>query len=106
MQRQLPRLRAAVWKLSRDRDRARRLELRTAIIWVYRNHSGSRDRVADRPPIPLGASQGIAVYPAGVEFPRLPILGLRAIADNDLILMVNGLRREATLRTARRWWPW
>jgi hypothetical protein len=45
------------------------------------------------------------MYPVGVEFPRLPILGLRALTDNDLILIVNGHRREATLRTAYRWWP-
>jgi hypothetical protein len=89
----------------RDRDRGHRLELLMATIWVYRNQPSSRERLSDRPPIPLGGTKGIAVYPPGVEFPRLPILGLRAIADNDLILTVNGPRREATLRTAFAWWP-
>jgi hypothetical protein len=90
----------------RDRDRGHRLELRVATIWLYLNQKRSRERLADRPPFPLGGTQGIAVYPGGVEFPRLPILGLRAIAENRLVLTVDGGAREATLRTARRWWPW
>lgn len=90
----------------RDRDRGQRLDLLAATIWVYRNAPGSRERLADQAPFPLGGTPGIAVYPAGVEFPRLPILGLRAIAENKVVLVVNGDRREATLRTARRWWPW
>jgi len=89
----------------RDRDRGRRLELRAATIWAFRNQPGSREQLADRPPVPLGGTPGIAIYPGGVEFPRLPILGLQAIVDNDLVLVVNGRRREATLRTAYRWWP-
>ncbi|HJZ55100.1 MAG TPA: hypothetical protein VKE74_09090 [Gemmataceae bacterium] len=51
----------------------------------------------------MSALHGIAVYP-GDEHPRLPILGLRAVAENKLLLNVSGSRREATLRTAVRWW--
>lgn len=87
------------------RDRGRRVILRAATIWIYANQPESRDRLADRPPFRLRVSEGVAVYPSGVEFPRLPVLGLRAIVENALILKVVGLRREATLRTARRWWP-
>src|SRR5687767_14750383 len=39
----------------RDRERGSRLELRTGIIWVYRNRPGSREHVADHEPFPLGA---------------------------------------------------
>ena len=41
----------------------------------------------------------------GGDFPRLPILGLRAIAENELILKIDGKKREATLRTPINWWP-
>jgi len=87
------------------RHLGRRILLHAANIWVHSNHPQSRDRLTDRPPFPLGASRGIAVYAQANEYPRLPILGLRAIADNKLILLVNGSRRVATLRTAVRWWP-
>ena len=77
--------------------------LRPANIWVQPNVPHHRDRLADRPPCPVAAPQGIAVYP-GAEFPGLPILGLRAVAENELVLKVDGPRREATLRTAVNWW--
>ena len=85
------------------RDRGQRVMLRPANIWVHANVPHHRDRLADRPPCLVAASQGVAVYP-GAEFPRLPILGLRAIAENELVLKVDGPRREATLRTVVRWW--
>ena len=50
------------------RERGQRLELRTANLWVHANESGSRDRLADRPPVLLRNWTGIAVYP-GNEFP-------------------------------------
>jgi hypothetical protein len=86
------------------RDRGQRVLLRMANIWVHANVPRHRDRLADRPPRLVAAPQGIAVYP-GAEFPRLPILGLRAVAENELGPQVNGPRREATLCTPFRWWP-
>jgi hypothetical protein len=85
------------------RERGQRIPLREANIWVHPNVRGVRDELADPPPHLVEAKRGIAVYPAG-DFPRLPILGLRAIAENRLILKVDGPRRQATLRTPT-WWP-
>jgi hypothetical protein len=85
------------------RERDQRIPLREANIWVHPNVRGVRDELADRPPHLVEAERGIAVYPAG-DFPRLPILGLRAIAENRLTLNVDGPRRQATLRTPT-WWP-
>jgi len=86
------------------RDRNRRVPLHAANIWVHPNTKGSRERLVGGKPILLEAVAGIAVYPGG-DFPRLPILGLRAIAENNLVLKVSGRRREANLRPAHRWWP-
>jgi hypothetical protein len=87
------------------RDREHRIGLRQATVWVHRNHHGSRERLTSDPPFALSAPTGVAVYPSALDFPRLPLLGLRAITGNRLVLVVNGHRREATLRTAYRWWP-
>jgi hypothetical protein len=85
------------------RDRDERILLREANVWLHPNRPERREpATSDAPPI-CGAS-GIAVYP-GDDFPRLPLLGLRAIAENNLTLTIDGRRRRATLRTARRWWP-
>src|SRR6266508_4014501 len=89
--------------VSAVRDRGQRLLLREANIWVHVNKSRERVRLIDRPPHVVTAPFGIAIYPEG-SFPRLPILGLRAIADNMLVLKVDGNRREATLRTPIKWW--
>jgi len=87
------------------REQGRRVRLHAADLWVRRNLQGFRDRLTGDAPHRVSAPIGIAIYPAALNFPRLPILGLRAIADNDLVLVVNGHRRQATLRTAYRWWP-
>jgi hypothetical protein len=86
------------------RERGQRILLRAANIWVHPNMRGIRDQLADRPPHLLEAKRGIAVYPPG-EFPRLPILGLRAIAENNLILKIDGRKRTATLRKPPWYWP-
>ena len=90
--------------LTAVRDRGQKLFLREANIWIHPNKPGQRDRLADRPPHWLEASAGVAVYP-GADFPRLPLLGLRAVAENGLVLTVDGPKRQATLRTPARWWP-
>jgi hypothetical protein len=43
--------------------------------------------------------RGIAVYPDGVLYPRLPLLGLRAHLSNHLHLTIDGERAAVTLRT-------
>lgn len=86
------------------RERDQRVLLREANIWVHPNVRGVRDRLADRSPCLVEAKRGIAVYPAG-DFPRLPILGLRAIAENSLILKIDGPKRAVTLRTPYSFWP-
>lgn len=86
------------------RERGQRIPLREANVWLHSNVRGVRDEIADRPPHRIRAAKGIAVYP-GSDFPRLPLLGLRALAENRLILNANGRRREATLRTPAWWRP-
>lgn len=86
------------------RHRGQQVSLYPANIWVHPNLRGVRERLSGETPIQIETNTGIAVYP-GSDFPRLPILGLRAVAENDLVLTVDGRRRAATLRTPARWWP-
>ena len=66
---------------------------------MFRNEPG-RTRPSGRPPIRLGMPEGIAVFPEDLPNPaRLPILGLRALVRSDLTLIMDGKRREVTLKT-------
>ncbi len=77
----------------------RTASLRRAYIWIHRNEPGRRD-LRDVRPFELSLKEGIAVYPAdGSNYPRLPLLGLRAIVKNNLKLIVDGKHRHASLRS-------
>lgn len=88
------------------RELGRRVPLHAACLWLHTNSPGQRDRLTDQPPFRLTLTNGIAVYAdVSPAFPRLPLLGLRALTDNHLHLAVSGWRRSVTLRTQRYWWP-
>jgi hypothetical protein len=80
--------------------------LLAAHVWIHPNRPGQRDRFTDAPPFRLDLARGIAVYPLDTAGgPRLPLLGLRALVENDLHLTIDGKNRRVALRTARRFWP-
>jgi len=77
-----------------------RLPLVPANIWIHPNQPGTRE-ASGRPPFMLEVKEGIAVYPPEVTNPaRLPTLGLRGIVRNGLKLVIDGKRREVTLKTS------
>ena len=67
-----------------------------ASVRIHRNRPGTRE------PLPESCSlvidQGITVIPEDGAI-RLPLLGLRAITRSGLKLLIDGKRRELTLRT-------
>jgi hypothetical protein len=78
----------------------RDIPLAAAHVWLHRNRPGTSS-IADLEPIRLRTPEGIAVFPANVSNPaRLPILGLRALVRNHLKLIIDGNRRQVTLKTA------
>jgi hypothetical protein len=86
------------------RERGRRVPLRSAGVFLYGNCPGTLDVDLNRPPFRLGTRQGIAVYEGG-DFPRLPLLGMRALVENRLRLKVDGDRRTVSLTAPPHWWP-
>ena len=88
------------------REGGSQVPLQGANVWIHPNEPGQRDRFASRKPYCLSLPRGIAVYPSGSGFPPLPLLGLRALATNNLTLTIDGKRRQVHLRTAGKWWPW
>ena len=71
-----------------------------ADVWLCRNQRGKRD-VFQGDPFRLELRDGIAIYPSDrpIARPRLPLLGLRAIDENQLRCTINGKGRTVSLST-------
>ncbi len=76
------------------------IPLATANVWLYRNERGT-NTPSDLQPFRLRTPDGIVIFPENAPNPaRLPILGLRALVRSDLKLIIDGKRREVTLKTS------
>jgi hypothetical protein len=63
---------------------------------------GTRDEFNGAAPMLLPLDLGIAVYPGEVQFPRLPLLGLRALVQTKLHFTMDPERCTVDLRTPDR----
>jgi hypothetical protein len=95
---------AMLRQLGHIRHGGKRMPLYAANLWLHGNRPGEMDLLPDNPFF-LKLVNGIAVYPDGVDYPRLPLLGLRAILSNRLHFAVDGERASVTLRTPD-WRTW
>jgi len=84
------------------RERGQRVALHAARLWLHRNKPGHSDLLG-REPCPLRVEEGIAIYPDETG-PRLPILGLRTLTQNELLCLLDGRRKRVTISTATSWW--
>jgi hypothetical protein len=87
----------ALLPLGTVRERGQRVPVHAAKLWLHPNLPG-QNQVAERKPFALDLKGGIALYPDQTA-PRLPILGLRALTDNNLYLSIDGQRRRLGIRT-------
>jgi hypothetical protein len=81
-------------KLRKVRESGRRGLLRSAGLWLH----------SDGDPFQLIISEGIAILDG--DWPRLPILGLRALTKNKLQTFIYGDTKQVIIRTPPPWyWP-
>jgi hypothetical protein len=75
-----------------------------ATIWLYPNLPGQRTIAPKRPPVRLRMDRGIAIYGAHAipRGPRLPLVGLPALLNNDLDFWLDPEGRHAYVQT-RTW---
>jgi hypothetical protein len=85
----------------------RRVDRYEASVWLHPNIPGTRKAADDRLPFLLEMPRGIAVYPHHDTSPgpRLPLVGLPALFQNDLDFFLDPDLRQVTVqtRTWRRW---
>jgi hypothetical protein len=69
--------------------------IKEAEIWIY------RDQESQDPPHCIEIDGGIIVMPPGSSRPRLPLLGMRALENSQLHLVIDGGQRTGAIaRTA------
>jgi hypothetical protein len=72
------------------------LALYEADLALHFNVPGRRDDLRTKSAYPLKLREGIVVYPRN-EGPRLPLLGLRALSQNELVAKVDGKRKSVSI---------
>ena len=81
-------------RLGMIRESRKKVPLCSAELWLH----------TDGDPFSLIVEEGIALYDG--DWPRLPILGLRALTKNKLQTFIDGDRKQVIIRTRPKWyWP-
>jgi hypothetical protein len=77
---------------------------RAASVWLYSNIPGKQEAANGQSPLRLKLNKGIGVYPpdAVPPGPRLPLLGLPALLENDLDFWLDPERLHVTVQP-RNW---
>ena len=86
------------------RTHDRLIPLHAAKLWLHRNEPGERDRFASVPAFPLDLERGIGLTTGDEIYPRLPLLGARALRRAELQVSIDYYRCRLSVRTRRKIW--
>lgn len=81
----------------------RQIPLHAANLWMHRNKVGERDRFRGDPFL-LDLHGGIGICGDPDVYPRLPLLGARALRQYELHLTIDYQKCRVSMRTPRRFW--
>jgi hypothetical protein len=84
--------------LGHIRHTGTRMPLFSLRLWLHPNQPGKM-AVSEDDALFLNLPDGLVVYPDGANYPRLPLLGMRAILSNNLHVAVDGEHASVTVRT-------
>ena len=80
------------------------IPLHAANLWLHPNESGQRDRFANVSPFLMELHRGIGITTDADLYPRLPLLGARALRGTNLQVLIDYSRCQVFARTPRRFW--
>jgi hypothetical protein len=86
------------------RTHNRQIPLHVANVRIHPNKPGERDRLAGRAPFLLELHRGIGICRDPDLYPRLPLLGARALRQAQLQVFLDYRRCRVSMRTPRRFW--
>jgi hypothetical protein len=75
-----------------------------ANVWLHRNEPGEHDRFADARPFLVELHRGIGITTGADLYPRLPLLGARALRTGNLRVSLDYRRGRLSARTGRKFW--
>jgi len=79
------------------RHLGQRLPLLGAKLWLHSNRTGTTE--CSEKYRQMESMPGIALFPNSGNFPRLPLLGLRAVTVNHFYLSLDGEQLSLTMRS-------
>ena len=65
------------------------LPYKAAWLWLHRPLPGIRDEMSQNPPARLFLPPGVVIVPKQFNEPRLPLLGMRTLRRNHLLVSIN-----------------
>ena len=82
----------------------RRVPVHVANVWLHRNRPGRRDDFSQGSPFLLDLHRGIGICQDADNYPRLPLLGARALRQVGLQVHLDYQRFRVSMRSPRRFW--
>src|SRR5439155_22186021 len=73
--------------------------------WLHANQPGQRDAFAKASPFLLELHRGVGIISGPEGYPRLPLLGARALRGAKLQVHIDYSRCRVSIRTPRWYWP-
>ena len=86
------------------RTHGRQIPLHVANLWIHPNKPGERDRFANAAPFLLELHRGIGICHDTDLYPRIPLLGARALRQAQLQVSLDYCQCQVSMRTPRRFW--
>jgi hypothetical protein len=86
------------------RSYGRHIPLHDANLWIHPNKPGERDHFTGSAPFLLELHRGIGICRDADLYPRLPLLGARALRQAQLQVFLDYCQCQVSMRTPRRWW--
>jgi hypothetical protein len=87
------------------RAHGRPIPVHAANLWLYRNPPGERDQLAAVAPFFVELPRGIGVSTDADLYPRLPLLGARALRAAELRVLIDYRNCTACVGQRRGLWP-
>ena len=86
------------------RTHERVISLYAANPWLHGNQAGQRDQWTSASPFLLELNRGIGISNDEEIYPRLPLLGARALRSAKLQVFLDYQQCRLSVRTPRRFW--
>jgi hypothetical protein len=82
----------------------RRIPIHAANLWLHPNEPGKRDAIANAKSFFMEIPRGIGICSDADGYPRLPLLGARALLRSELQVFIDYKKCRVSVRTPRRFW--